>query len=685
MLFPVILSLPLFWTYAAAQTPSASSTAPTPTCLQPRKTSDPLPSAISAVLASAVPKACDPELQELVATDAHSIRTYEVQSFHLNISRDATPTNQTAFPSSTSSCTDAFQDIISTCIESPVDAGFWGGWIILESLNYSISDFAYPESALVSASSVASIPATSNTLGLPTAPGQTGNGSSASAIVSQGTPLENPSTLPGSTGDSALSGQPQTATNDASDGSPTRTLTGDQSGPSGTTANDQPSSSVEPSVTSGQNDPSATATDGASDGSPIGTITSDQSGSSGTTANDGPSGSLHPSVTSGQSDPSATAATSALNGSLGPTLTGQSNETLGGPLPGTSNPGGTAPTGSAGSQDSSTLPSTADGPGPSAEQSASQFPVNTPSNSAANSSTFRGESSALGSAGPGSATSTGNGFSSVQTSGNGISTQDGGSTTAGAPILPTGSTSGAQDTASQSNGGISQGSQNPGGPSSSGSQGVSSPSPSNANPDPTNPGGNTITPPPVIISTTSIDRDSPQATSNGFIIGGLLSDLSKSAKSYSNEITIPATKTAFLDDIDDTEHQLETLFKNMGGTLPPDTGGCSGGARKQRRAIGDLIGDVFNTVRCAINSVDTLKSHVDIPEPDFPTIEGDLDQIGSLSENIDNNTENDNDGDDSSTKEDQQSTTQSSTTLTSTNEETTTDPSSTGTSSSTAS
>ncbi|KAL8876247.1 MAG: hypothetical protein Q9198_005525, partial [Flavoplaca austrocitrina] len=139
-------------------------------------------------------------------------------------------------------------------------------------------------------------------------------------------------------------------------------------------------------------------------------------------------------------------------------------------------------------------------------------------------------------------------------------------------------------------------------------------------PEMTRPGTGPITPPPAI-PTTSMDRESPQASSNGFVIGDLLFGLSRSAESYSNDITIPATKTALLQDIDDTEHQLETLFKNMGGTLPPDTGGCSGRTRKQKRGLGDLVGDIFNTVRCAINSLDTLKGHVNIPEPDLPSTE----------------------------------------------------------------
>ncbi|KAL8777950.1 MAG: hypothetical protein Q9213_007636 [Squamulea squamosa] len=137
-------------------------------------------------------------------------------------------------------------------------------------------------------------------------------------------------------------------------------------------------------------------------------------------------------------------------------------------------------------------------------------------------------------------------------------------------------------------------------------------------PQPTRPNSGPIKPPPAI-PTMSLDRESPEASSEAITIGGLLSRLSNSAKSYSTDITIPTTKTALLENIDDTEHELETLFKNLGGSLPPDTGGCSSGGGG---GLGGLVGDIFNTVRCVINSINTLKEHVDIPEPDFPTIEG---------------------------------------------------------------
>lgn len=130
-------------------------------------------------------------------------------------------------------------------------------------------------------------------------------------------------------------------------------------------------------------------------------------------------------------------------------------------------------------------------------------------------------------------------------------------------------------------------------------------------------------------------------------------------------------KQHFLKNIEDTENQLETLYRDMGGTVPPDSGGCSGGARRKKRGLGSLVGDVFNTVRCAINSLDTLKGHLNVPEPGISTIEGDHDEVGTLGENVDK--DNENDDDDSSS--DNQDSTQKQTEEPSTNEPSTNEPS----------
>ncbi|KAL9608030.1 MAG: hypothetical protein Q9167_007109 [Letrouitia subvulpina] len=185
-----------------------------------------------------------------------------------------------------------------------------------------------------------------------------------------------------------------------------------------------------------------------------------------------------------------------------------------------------------------------------------------------------------------------------------------------------------------------------------------------------NPGHTMITSGPVGIPTKHINPSSPAATSEGVFIGGLLFSFSKNAKNLLTDITIPATKTAILNDLEDTEDQLETLFKDMGGSLPPDTGGCGGGARRRKRGLFDLAGDIFNTVRCAINSVDSLKSHIDVPKPDIPKIEADLSDIGTLADGVDDDENKTNDDNDHTKTDDGKSTKELSTEEPSTTEPT---------------
>ena len=187
--------------------------------------------------------------------------------------------------------------------------------------------------------------------------------------------------------------------------------------------------------------------------------------------------------------------------------------------------------------------------------------------------------------------------------------------------------------------------------------------------------GPVVTSPPTIL-TSHISSSGLAASSEGVIVGGLLFSLSRIAKSYSNDITIPATRTTFINDIEDTEHKLETLFTDMGGKLPPDTSGCS--SSKLKRGLVSLIGDVFNTVRCAINRLDTLKIHVDTPEPDFPIIDDDLKDIGSLADDIDKNGDDDDETSTNDQPSSRLSTTQFSSTIQSTSRPSSTVGSTTG-------
>ncbi|KAL8700003.1 MAG: hypothetical protein Q9201_005684 [Fulgogasparrea decipioides] len=663
----------LSWQLVTGQIPTSSSNAPTPTCLQPRQPTGTAQSAIVSVLASAIPEACDPQRGEFDVYQSNFIRTHHIRSYDFNISQDVA--NQVAPPASL--CTNAFRSIVSACVDSPFGPGFWGGWILLEASNYSISDPEYPKNARLSASSAPSGPTIiSNPEGIsglvlgttsvasgygfrgPAGtvhmPGETGFPPSGSANVVSGAahtglsytgshPEETESFPIRSTGVAAGTGRtnPGNAVGTASEGAPdfssqpdlsyrqsdasgyTFSGTGSGTGPIG-----QPTFSGGPSATHFSN----------SGGFPDPTNLGPSGAASASGAN--PSNSLVPSVSE---IPANTASHSGTKLDV-PGTVDPSNEPSGfepvttGPVQ--TSRGSVYSSASSISGLSEGLIATSERGGGDTDPFGSNTWTSTPIRST-------GVISSLNTGAP-------------SVSGDPSSQQVGDQSSQGT-VDPSNPNAGNTETSSSRNLGDPGNTATGGGPE----------------PQTTRPNSGPITPPPAI-PTMSIGRESPEASSEGIIIGGLLSRLSNSAKSYSTDITIPAAKTAFLEDIDDTEHELETLFKNLGGSLPPDTGGCSSGGGG---GLGDLIGDIFNTVRCAINSVNTLKGHVDIPEPDFPTIERDLVDVGTLAENIDENDDNndeddDDDDDDDSSTNDQNSTKESSSNEPSTKDPTSPDPSS---------
>ncbi|KAL9593574.1 MAG: hypothetical protein Q9219_007491, partial [cf. Caloplaca sp. 3 TL-2023] len=656
---------------------------PTPTCFQPRQSSDPVETAIDVVLASAIPKACDPQLEEKVTYLSNSIRTYHFDSYNFNISQDAANDVSPAV----AECTKAFQSIVSTCVDDASGSGSWGGWFVSGALNYSISDFEYPKNALLSVTSAFGSPTITSAAGdvgslssgeINTAASLASTGAIASRTDLTGLKLsgvftnapsgttnmgasntgsgpeepELPTGLPGTAFGSGQVGSDsirETASNGVQvspsqgilSGGPTGILdTATNGGTTGGTGTAAPLTGSggptgAPSIISGDpQDSTAPGDSGAGSGTePIPSNTFVQTGSSfagaatgqsGTGTGTGNTGSIIPTGVPSGSGPVTTGLVGTGTGigintgigtgsgtNIGTAInsgTGSALEIASGSLTGSSN--------SAFSGDVTGI-STGTG--------------ENPFSSGSNPSALQG-STALS----GITSGFTNAPNSGQATGGTLGTNAPSGRSSGAPV--------SQDTNAVSNTDVA-------GPSNQNPSGEPDPTTQGGHePQTTKPGNGPITAPPAI-PTTPIDRGSPQATSNGIVIGGLLFGLSKSAKDLSNDITIPATKTAFLHDIEVTENQLETLFKDMGGTLPPEKGGCGGGGRKGKRGIGGLVGDIFNTVRCAINSVDTLKGHIDVPEPDIPTIEGDLDDVGSLAENIDENDENDDDDDDSSTKD----------------------------------
>ncbi|KAL8773774.1 MAG: hypothetical protein Q9209_001542 [Squamulea sp. 1 TL-2023] len=663
----------LSWQLVAGQIPTSSTNAQTPTCLQPRQPTDPTQSAILSVLASAVPEACDPRRGEFKAYGSNFIRTHHIRSYDFNISQDVA--NQVAPPASL--CTNAFRSIVSACVDSPFGPGFWGGWILLEASNYSISKSDYPKNAHLSDSSAPS----GHTI-ISNPEGTSGLVSGTTSVVSGDwfTGRAGTVSIPGETGFPPLrsadvvSGTAHTDLSytsrylDEKEAWPIRS-TGVAAGTGrtnsgnavGTASKGAPGFSSQPDLSFGQSD----ALDYTFSGTGSGTYQIGQ-----------------PTFSSGLS------ATPPLNsgGFPNPTNLGPSGAT---PASG-ANPSNifipSVTEISANTASHSATKLDVPGTGDVNNEPSGFEPVTTGPFQSSRGFTYSGASGISGLSEGLTATSEGGGgdtdpfrsstwtSTTIRSTGAVSSLNTGGPSVSGGPSSEQVGDQSTQGTIGPSN-------PNTGNTETSSSQNLGDPSNTATGGEPetqsTRPNSGPITPPPAI-PTMSIDRESPQASSEGIVIGGLLSRLSNSAKSYSTDITIPATKTAFLEDIDDTEHELETLFRNLGGSLPPDTGGCSSGGGGG--GLGDLVGDIFNTVRCAINSVNTLKGHVDIPEPDFPAIEGDLIDVRTLAENIDENDNNDDDDDDDddddSSTNDQDSTKEPSSNEPSTKDPTSADPSS---------
>ena len=115
-----------------------------PTCIQPRASTDPPAAQISSSLASAnvVEKSCNSTTHSVARVGAVEIIHYNCGAYYLNITRLAL-LHLPEVPASY--CPEQFQDIIDTCV---VHQFFWGGWIIRDGVNWSVSNFDYPHNPL---------------------------------------------------------------------------------------------------------------------------------------------------------------------------------------------------------------------------------------------------------------------------------------------------------------------------------------------------------------------------------------------------------------------------------------------------------------------------------------------------------------------------------------------------------
>ena len=124
---------------------STESQVASPTCYQPRASSDPPASQISMALtnANAVANACSN------TTTLHS-RNHTIKydagaySFKFSESKNVDP-NSSVLKAQARYCSQIFQNIISICV---VQRSFWGGWAQIGNSNWSISNKVYPQDLL---------------------------------------------------------------------------------------------------------------------------------------------------------------------------------------------------------------------------------------------------------------------------------------------------------------------------------------------------------------------------------------------------------------------------------------------------------------------------------------------------------------------------------------------------------
>ena len=100
-------------------------------CSRPRGPSDPSGDQIASTLTTALGRACDAEWQSVETSGPNTIKSYRFNAFDFEVS----------YPTGTSgpNCTEAYTSIVSTCIKKAPSPGYWGGWTLLETFNFSLT------------------------------------------------------------------------------------------------------------------------------------------------------------------------------------------------------------------------------------------------------------------------------------------------------------------------------------------------------------------------------------------------------------------------------------------------------------------------------------------------------------------------------------------------------------------
>ncbi len=149
------------------------------------------------------------------------------------------------------------------------------------------------------------------------------------------------------------------------------------------------------------------------------------------------------------------------------------------------------------------------------------------------------------------------------------------------------------------------------------------------------------------LAPTSTSPTNVAALTDGIALGGALLLFSKNAAEVGPNIVKPATKTASLKSLATIQSKLERAFKDLKGV---DTGGpCIAKTKRFKPRKRDILSDLQNDFRCAIDSVNSLQIHLNVEDPDPTVVADDLAVVGKWAQELETDEERKDDDDDDET------------------------------------
>ena len=153
------------------------------------------------------------------------------------------------------------------------------------------------------------------------------------------------------------------------------------------------------------------------------------------------------------------------------------------------------------------------------------------------------------------------------------------------------------------------------------------------------------------IPTTNSQANNAAASSSVIILAGALLSLSVTGKSLSDRITLPPTKTSFIQSIETIEADLtnlETLLKGLGGkpVVPPSCHTSKNKSRFKQRSLMGALDQILSNLECAVQDLGTLSTNLKAVPPVVDDIGPSLDDIGTTASDMEKSDDDDDDDDD---------------------------------------